>query len=65
MIVIQILFIKVEKIKGVVFDHENADNVLINYEQFMEIMTSNIIKNREKYGKENIVFESGNKFFKF
>lgn len=40
-------------------DSDNPDLVLINYEQFMEIMTRNIIKNREKFGKENIVFESG------
>jgi hypothetical protein len=54
-----IIFYLVEKIDGLVIDPTNLDNVTIDYDQFMQIMTRNIIKNREKFGKENILFESG------
>ena len=39
---------------------ETEDTVNINLDEFMDIMTRNILKNRAKFGKENIVFESGN-----
>ncbi len=42
------------------FDNDNQDQVIINFEQFMQIMTENIIKNRLLYGSDKIVFESGN-----
>lgn len=32
--------------------------VLISYDQFMNIMTENIIKNREKFGKNVTIYES-------
>jgi hypothetical protein len=40
-------------------DSGNEDQVFLNLDQFMEIMTNNIIKNRETFGRDKIVFESG------
>lgn len=40
-------------------DSGNEDQVFLNFDQFIEIMTNNIIKNRETFGRDKIVFESG------
>ena len=34
------------------------DNILINFDQFMNLMTENIIYNRQKFGKEAVIYES-------
>ena len=34
------------------------DNILINFDQFMNLMTDNIIYNRQKFGKEAVIYES-------
>ena len=39
-------------------EDENG-KVSIDFKQFMEIMTENIIKNREKFGREATSYESG------
>jgi Ca2+-binding EF-hand superfamily protein len=47
----------VEKYDNLVRDQ---DTVIINFDQFMEIMSNNIIINRNKFGTDKIQFESGN-----
>ena len=37
---------------------DDNEKVLISYNQFMNIMTENIIKNREKFGKNVTIYES-------
>jgi Ca2+-binding EF-hand superfamily protein len=37
---------------------EENGKIVLNYNQFMKIMTENIIKNREKFGKKGTSFES-------
>ncbi len=34
------------------------DNILLNFDQFMNLMTENIIYNRQKFGKEAVIYES-------
>jgi Ca2+-binding EF-hand superfamily protein len=46
----------VQQYNNIVVDN---GNVVINFDQFMEIMTNNILNNRSKYGSDKIVFESG------
>jgi len=46
----------VEKYDNLVRDQ---DSVIINFDQFMEIMSNNIIINRNKFGTDKITFESG------
>ena len=37
---------------------DDNEKVLISYNQFMNIMTENIIKNREKFGNNVTIYES-------
>ena len=37
---------------------DDNEKVLISYDQFMNIMTENIIKNREKFGNNVTIYES-------
>jgi len=55
-IVIMFLIIKVEKFKVIAIEDES---VIINFDQFMDIMSYNIQLSRSKYGNDKIVFESG------
>ena len=34
------------------------DNILLNFDQFMNLMTENIIYNRQKFGKEAVIYVS-------
>jgi len=34
------------------------DNILINFDQFMNLMIDNIIYNRQRFGKEAVIYES-------
>lgn len=43
--------------KNIKFDPKEG-KIKLTYEQFMEVMATNIINNRKKYGKEKIKFES-------
>ncbi|MCQ2815977.1 MAG: hypothetical protein MJ252_01815 [archaeon] len=56
-----ILFLLVDKYDLPVED-ENG-KVVIDFKQFMSIMTENIIKNRERFGREATQYESGKFIF--
>ena len=38
---------------------EQNGKVYIDFKQFMEIMTENIIRNRERFGTQSTIYESG------
>lgn len=38
---------------------EENGKVYIDFKQFMEIMTENIIRNRERFGTQSTIYESG------
>ncbi len=58
-----IFFIIDDNLRNLHVDQGSEDQVLISFDQFMKIMTNNIIKNRETYGRDKIVFESGINIF--